>query len=68
MNSSLRLDPGLRRAESFAALDEIPEFDCVVIVTDHSEHDFSWIVDKAKVVVDMRNATKGIEAASIVRC
>ena len=49
-------------------LDKIPEFDCVVIVTDHSQYDFPRIVEKAKLVVDTRNATKGIQAANIVRC
>jgi UDP-N-acetyl-D-glucosamine dehydrogenase len=49
-------------------LDKIPEFDCVVIVTDHSGYDYSMIVDKAKLVVDTRNATKGIKASNIVRC
>jgi UDP-N-acetyl-D-glucosamine dehydrogenase len=49
-------------------LDKIPEFDCVVIVTDHSQYDYAGIVSKAKLVVDTRNATKGIEAANIVRC
>ena len=49
-------------------LDQIPEFDCVVIVTDHSQYDFSDIVRKATLVVDTRNATKGIDAANIVRC
>jgi UDP-N-acetyl-D-glucosamine dehydrogenase len=49
-------------------LDAIPEFDCVVIVTDHSQYDFPEIVKKAKLVVDTRNATKGIDASNIVRC
>src|SRR6202050_2146595 len=49
-------------------LERIPEFDCVLIVTDHSQYDFPAIVKKAKLVVDTRNATKGIEAANIVRC
>lgn len=49
-------------------LDQIPEFDCVVIVTDHSQYDFSEIVRRARLVVDTRNATKGIDAANIVRC
>ena len=49
-------------------LDKIPEFDCVVIVTDHSQYDYAEIVSKAKLVVDTRNATKGIDAANIVRC
>ncbi len=49
-------------------LDMIPELDCVVIVTDHSQYDFSGIVEKAKLVVDTRNATKGIVAQNLVRC
>ncbi len=49
-------------------LDMIPELDCVVIVTDHSQYNFSGIVEKAKLVVDTRNATKGIVAQNLVRC
>ena len=49
-------------------LEKIPEFDCVVIVTDHSQYDYRAIVDQAKVVVDTRNATKGIVAANVFRC
>ena len=49
-------------------LEKIPEFDCVVIVTDHSQYDFAEIVNKAKLVIDTRNATKGIKADNIVRC
>jgi UDP-N-acetyl-D-glucosamine dehydrogenase len=49
-------------------LERIPEFDCVVIVTDHSQYDYASIVKEAKLVVDTRNATKGIDAAHIVRC
>jgi UDP-N-acetyl-D-glucosamine dehydrogenase len=49
-------------------LERIPEFDCVVIVTDHSQYDYASIVKEAKLVVDTRNATKGMTAAHIVRC
>ncbi|MDR3412394.1 MAG: UDP binding domain-containing protein, partial [Formivibrio sp.] len=49
-------------------LEQIPEFDCVVIVTDHSQYDYPGIVEKSKLVIDTRNATKGIAAANIVRC
>ena len=49
-------------------LEELGRFDCVVIVTDHSQYDYRSIVNAAKLVVDTRNATKGIEAAHIVRC
>jgi UDP-N-acetyl-D-glucosamine dehydrogenase len=66
--------PSIGRGRKYALnmtctpLEHIPEFDCVVIVTDHSQYDYADIVSKAKLVVDTRNATKGIEAANIVRC
>jgi len=50
-----------------ASLDDLGSYDCVLIVTDHSEYDYAKIVDQAKLVVDTRNATKGITAAHIVR-
>jgi UDP-N-acetyl-D-glucosamine dehydrogenase len=50
------------------SLDEIEDFDATVIVTDHSSYDYQAIVEKSKLVVDTRNATKGIESAKIVRC
>ena len=49
-------------------LDKIPEFDCIVIVTDHSQYDYRAIVANAKLVVDTRNATRHIQADNIVRC
>lgn len=36
-------------------------FDAVVIVTDHSSYDYEWIVEKAKLVIDTRNATKNVK-------
>ncbi len=42
-----------------------PEFlasqDCVLVVTDHSAYDFAEIARHARVVVDTRNATSGVE-------
>jgi len=49
-------------------LDNLGQFDAVVIVTDHSSYDYKAIVDQAKLVIDTRNATKGIDSAKIVRC
>jgi UDP-N-acetyl-D-glucosamine dehydrogenase len=45
-------------------------FDCVVILTDHSTYSFSEVVRGAQLVIDTRNATRGIECAStkVVRC
>ncbi|MGA3373845.1 MAG: nucleotide sugar dehydrogenase [Terracidiphilus sp.] len=53
---------------SSTPLERIPDFDCVLIVTDHSQYDYAKIVENARLVVDTRNATKGIVAANIVRC
>jgi UDP-N-acetyl-D-glucosamine dehydrogenase len=49
-------------------LDQVPEFDCVVIATDHSQYDYASLVSQAQLVVDTRNATRGIDAPNIVRC
>jgi UDP-N-acetyl-D-glucosamine dehydrogenase len=49
-------------------LDNLGEYDAVVIVTDHSAYDYRAIVEEAQLVVDTRNATKGIDSPKIVRC
>jgi UDP-N-acetyl-D-glucosamine dehydrogenase len=49
-------------------LEGIGQYDCVVILTDHSDYDYRSIVDQAQLVVDTRNATAGITSARIVRC
>jgi UDP-N-acetyl-D-glucosamine dehydrogenase len=49
-------------------LENIGQYDCVVIVTDHSEYDYRQIVDEAQLIVDTRNATAGISSPRIVRC
>ncbi|MBV9229470.1 MAG: UDP-N-acetyl-D-glucosamine dehydrogenase, partial [Chloroflexi bacterium] len=41
--------------------------DCVVIVTDHSYYDISWIVNEARCIVDSRNMTRGYTDAKIYR-
>jgi UDP-N-acetyl-D-glucosamine dehydrogenase len=51
-----------------APLENLGQYDAVVIVTDHSTYDFRAIVAEAQLVVDTRNATKGIDANNIVRC
>ena len=51
-----------------APLDDLSGYDCVLIVTDHSAYDYSRIVHEAQLVIDTRNATKGISSKNIVRC
>jgi UDP-N-acetyl-D-glucosamine dehydrogenase len=50
------------------SLENIHYYDCVVIVTDHSEYDYSRIVRDAKLVVDTRNATRGLSSPNLVQC
>src|SRR6516165_8635108 len=49
-------------------LDNLEQYDAVVIVTDHSNYDYPAIVEKSKLVIDTRNATKGIQSPKIVHC
>ena len=43
------------------------EVDCAVIVTDHSAFDYREIAANARLIVDTRNALKGVNSAHIVR-
>ena len=51
-----------------APLEDVVKYDCVLIVTDHSDYDYEWIAQHASLVVDTRNAMKGIQRDNIVRC
>ena len=41
-----------------APLDNLGEYDCIMIVTDHSDYDYQRIVCASKLVVNTRNATR----------
>jgi UDP-N-acetyl-D-glucosamine dehydrogenase len=59
-----KYDLQMKRAE----LSHLGQYDCVLIVTDHSDYDYKKIVDEAQLVVDTRNATRGIRSPKIVHC
>ena len=59
-----KYDLQMKRAE----LDNFGQYDCVLIVTDHSDYDYARVVREARLVVDTRNATRGLEADNLVRC
>jgi len=59
-----KYDLQMKRVE----LKNLGQYDCVVIVTDHSDYDYRDIVQQAQLVVDTRNATRGIESSKIVHC
>jgi UDP-N-acetyl-D-glucosamine dehydrogenase len=41
--------------------------DCVVIVTDHAAFDYKALMEQASLIVDTRNALKGVSSPKIVR-
>lgn len=49
-------------------LENLGQYDCVLIVTDHSDYDYRRIVNESQLVVDTRNATRGIQSEKIVHC
>jgi UDP-N-acetyl-D-glucosamine dehydrogenase len=51
-------DPHVEEFDGMRSVDYAPEsYDCVVIVTAHSSIDYADLVERAHVVVDLRNAT-----------
>jgi len=37
--------------------------DCVVVLTNHSNVDYRWVADNCRLIVDTRNATKGLDSS-----
>jgi UDP-N-acetyl-D-glucosamine dehydrogenase len=65
------------RHYDFSHLQSIPlspealgKYDCVLIATDHTAYDYNMIVEKARLVVDTRNATRRVVGSreKIVLC
>ncbi len=55
-------DPHVPEFDGMTSSPFEPEaYDCVAIVTAHSSIDYADLVQRAKVVVDFRNATRGLE-------
>jgi UDP-N-acetyl-D-glucosamine dehydrogenase len=55
-------DPFVPEFNGMRSADLEPElYDCVAIVTNHSSIDYAELVRRSDVVVDFRNATKGLE-------
>jgi UDP-N-acetyl-D-glucosamine dehydrogenase len=56
-----------RELSSTDSLIMAEEADCVVIVTDHAKFDYPAILERAKLIVDTRNALKAVSSEKIVR-
>ncbi|MBN1326572.1 MAG: nucleotide sugar dehydrogenase [Candidatus Cloacimonetes bacterium] len=48
-------------------LTDLEKFDAVIIVTDHTCYDYQKIVEQSRMILDTRNACKGITADNIIR-
>jgi UDP-N-acetyl-D-glucosamine dehydrogenase len=60
------------RTDGLELCSEAPETmaaaaDCVLIVTDHSAFDYAGLLERARLIVDTRNAMKGLSSEKIVR-
>jgi len=60
--SEIKLDgeTGERLSSIKLGPEVIAESDCVVIVTDHHKIDYSWVAEGAALLIDTRNATRGL--------
>ncbi len=65
----MRHYPDLRMSSRELTEDYLASRDCVLVVTDHSAYDWAWICHHASLIVDTRNATRGVQnpRATIVR-
>jgi UDP-N-acetyl-D-glucosamine dehydrogenase len=63
--AEVRLDS--TRLVSQEMLPMVSAADCVLVVTDHTGVDYGAVVEKARLIVDTRNALKGIQSPKIVR-
>lgn len=57
---SMRHYPDLAMSSRELTADYLQSLDCVLIATDHSQYDWSWIAQHAPLIVDTRNATKNV--------
>lgn len=49
------------------SLDDLPQYDMTVILTDHSSYDYQDIVERSTIVVDTRNACGKIASDKVVK-
>ena len=56
----MRQYPHLRMSSRELTPEFLASHDLVLIVTDHSAYDWPFIVEHAPLVVDTRNATRGV--------
>jgi UDP-N-acetyl-D-glucosamine dehydrogenase len=61
----IRIDEQMMMATD--VYDAVSEADCAVVITDHRAFDYALIVERAQLLVDTRNALRGMTSANIIR-
>ena len=59
----MRHYPHLRMESQELSAGYLQAQDCVLVATDHSAYNWPWIVEHSRLIVDTRNATRGVKAA-----
>ena len=62
---SIRMDQEIMTSSD--ALESLSQADATVIVTDHANLDYKQVVEQAALIVDTRNALRGVEAPNVIR-
>ena len=65
--SGLRHYPDLAMKSIELTAKSLKKYDCALIVTDHTQYDYKWIVQNSQLLVDTRNATKGLKGNNIIK-
>jgi UDP-N-acetyl-D-glucosamine dehydrogenase len=53
---------------SSVPVENLEQYDCVLILTAHSNYDYERIVNDAQLVIDTRNATRRPDLQNVVYC
>jgi UDP-N-acetyl-D-glucosamine dehydrogenase len=53
--TSVKFDDGIHKSVEISG-DSIPQYDCIVITTNHKDFDYAMLSEKAQLIVDTRNA------------
>jgi hypothetical protein len=59
------LENGHRKTGIALTEQAVTEADCVVIITDHRAVDYRWVAERAKLLVDSRNATRELKKTEL---
>jgi len=60
----VRLDGGLVKRVTPLTAANLRRADLVIIVTDHSDYDYAWVLRHSRLVLDTRNATRGVRGTA----